>query len=127
MSESALEAAGIALSETDLTVSGARYGLDDVQAVNVAREPAAATGPILMIVCGALALLSIMGDAGLGGGLLGVALLVGAAIWWTQKRPSFQLRLQLDDGEATPFESQDEDLVRRVAAALETRLHAGGA
>ena len=74
-----------------------------------------------------LGALSIMGDAGLGGGLLGVALLVGAAIWWTQKRPSFQLRLQLDDGEATPFESQDEDLVRRVAAALETRLHAGGA
>jgi hypothetical protein len=127
MTDDALEAAGVVLTETDLKVAGLRYSLADLAAVDVVREAAPANGPILMTLAGALCLLSIAGAAGLAGGLLGVSLLLGAGIWWTRKRPSFQLRLQLGDDERVPFESQDEEVVRRLAADLETRLRARSA
>ena len=117
----------ISLQETDvtlvgsrLTVSGSTYELDEILSVDSFREPAAATGPTLMTVVGVLCLASGAGQAGLGGVLLGAGLLLGAAAWWTQKKPTFKLRLQTAAGEIAELQSPDEDFIHRVRTAIES-------
>jgi hypothetical protein len=105
---------------TRLTVSGSTYELDEILSVDSFREPAAASGPTLMTVVGVLCLSSGAGQAGLNGVLLGVALLLGAAVWWTQKKPTFKLRLQTTAGEATDLQSPDEGFIDRVVTTIES-------
>jgi hypothetical protein len=113
-----LEEAGVKVTETHFEVPGARYPLREIRSVDRERVPPAATGPVLMVVCGVLSLLAVAGDSPVVGGLLGVALLAGAAGWWWRKQPTFALRLQTAAGEVTPFESRDEQIVNRIAVAL---------
>jgi hypothetical protein len=113
-----LEEAGVKVTETHFEVPGARYPLGEIRSVERERVPPATTGPVLMVVCGVLSLLAVAGESPAVGGLLGVALLTGAAGWWWKKRPTFALRLQTASGEVTPFESRDAQSVDRIAAAL---------
>jgi hypothetical protein len=108
----------VSLADRELIVSGWRYSLSEIRSVELLREPAAATGPILMIVVGAVCLLSVAGEAGIVGAILGVGFLVGAAGWWTQKKASFKVFLEAEVGEEVPFESQDERIATRVVAAI---------
>jgi hypothetical protein len=112
--------AGVKVTDSYFEVPGARYPLREIESVARDRVPPASTGPILMIVCGILCLLSVAGNSPLVGGVVGIGLLVGAAGWWMKKRPAFTVRLRTESGEVTPIESQDPHFVDRVAAALES-------
>ncbi len=116
----------VRLADQELVVSGWHYALSDIESAEVFRQPTAATGPILMIVIGLLSLLAATGEAGASAALLGAASIAGAAIWWTQKKPTFQIILRTSAGEPTPFESRDEQLATRVLQAInEARTSAG--
>jgi len=114
-----LDEAGVKVTDTYFEVPGARYPLREIESVARDRVPPASTGPILMIVCGILCLLSVAGNSPLVGGVIGIGLLIGAAGWWMKKKPAFTVRLRTPSGEVTPIESQDPRFVDRVAAALE--------
>jgi hypothetical protein len=114
-----LDEAGVKVTATHFEVPGARYPLREIESVARDRVPPASTGPILMIVCGILCLLSVAGSSPLVGGVIGIGLLVGAAGWWMKKKPAFTVRLRTASGEVTPIESQDPQFIDRVAVALE--------
>ncbi len=121
-----LEGPEVSLEDRALIVSGFRYILSEIKSVEVLRVEKAATGPILMIATGIICLLSAGGDAGLGGALTGVGMIVAAVAWWTQKKPNFQVSLSMEDGEATPFESEDEQVASSVLKAInDARARAG--
>ncbi len=116
----------VTLEDRELIVSGFRYILSEIKSVEILRVPTAATGPILMIATGIIFLLSFGGDAGFGGALTGVGMIVAAVVWWTQKKPNFQVSLSMEDGQATPFESQDEQVASSVLKAIiDARAQAG--
>jgi len=108
----------VSLEGRKLTVAGSSFTLGEVRSAEVRRVPKAATGPILMITVGVIALISAAGESGVTAGVVGGGLLLAAAAWWSQKKPSFQVSLGTDTGEAVPFESADEATASRVLAAI---------
>jgi LPXTG-motif cell wall-anchored protein len=114
-----LREGGVEVTADELRADGAVHALADTTAVEVVREPAPVTGPVLMLATGAMALLAATGEAGLAAAAIGVLLLAGGALWWTRKRPSFKLQLRSADDEITALEDRDEARVRRVARAVE--------
>jgi hypothetical protein len=114
-----LDEGGVKVTDTHFEVPGASYPLREIESVARDRVPPASTGPILMIVCGILCLLAVTGNSPFVGAVVGVGLLAGAAGWWMKKKPAFTVCLRTASGEVTPIESQDEQFVGRVAAALE--------
>lgn len=114
----------VSVTGTRLEAAGDAHDLAGVSAATLARQPAAATGPILMIVAGLLCLLSVTGEAGWTGGAVGAGLLVGAGVWWRLKQPTFQVRLESLEGELTAYESRDEERAGRVLSAVQQALEA---
>jgi hypothetical protein len=122
-----LEDPQVALSGGELVVAGSRYDLGQIRSVELVRVPAAASGPILMSGVGVVCLLAAAGDAGVKGIALGLALLLGAGVWWTRKKPSFQVTLALPEGATAAFESRDEQTAARVLGAIQqARARAAG-
>lgn len=119
-----LDRPSVSLAGDQLVVDGSQYTVAEIRSARVMRMPKAATGPILMIAVGVICFLSVAGEAGLVGAVLGAALLVGAIAWWKMKKPSYQVILATPTGDETPFESPDEDAAKRVLAAVE-RARAG--
>ncbi len=116
----------VSLEDRTLVVSGFRYILTEIKSVEILRVPTAATGPILMIATGIICMFAVGGNAGLGGVLAGVGMIVGAIAWWTQKKPNFQVSLSMEDGLAAPFESPDEQVASSVLKAInDARARAG--
>lgn len=113
-----LDGPEVRLEDRALVVSGSRYILSEIKSVEILQVPTAATGPILMIAIGIICLLSVGGDAGFGGALTGAGMIVGAVVWWSQKKPNFQVSLSMEDGQAAPFESQDERVASSVLKAI---------
>ena len=68
-----LDEAGVKVTATHFEVPGARYPLRGIESVARDRVHPASTGPILMIVCGILCLLSVAGNSPLVGGRLSVS------------------------------------------------------
>ncbi len=113
-----LEGPEVSLEDRALIVSGFRYILSEIKSAEVLRVEKAATGPILLIATGIICLLSVSGDGGLRGALAGVGMIVGAVAWWALKKPNFHVLLSMEDGQATPFESQDERIASKVLKAI---------
>lgn len=119
-----LEEGEVRLTETDLTVGGERYPLAQVSSATTIREPAPANGPILMLVAGGVCLLGGTGGAGIFGLVSGAILVVVGIAWFTRKKPTFKLRLELPEGEVFAFESPEEPRTRRLADAVRAALEA---
>lgn len=114
-----LEEPEISVAGDELRIADSHHRLGEIRGADLHREPAAASGPILMIVVGLICLLSATGDVGVMGAVLGAGLIAAAAIWWTQKKPSFQVILSKEGGEEIPFESLDEQEAARVLEAIQ--------
>jgi hypothetical protein len=113
-----LEEPEVSVAGDELIVRGSSYPLSEIRSADLVRVPAAASGPVLMVCVGVICLLSAAGEAGAVGVILCIGFLVGAAVWWTQKKPSFQVSVSTEDGATTPFESRDEQTATRVLAAI---------
>jgi len=109
----------VTLTTSHLRIDGEDFELGDILSAASAREPAPAAGPTLMIMAGLLCLLAGATSAGAITALLGAVLVVAAGAWWRQKRPTYQLRLQIGSAELAPFESEDPAVTERIVAALE--------
>ena len=116
------EEGDVSLSETELSVAGERFPLADVTQAHTVRVAAPANGPILMLVAGGVCVLGGTGGAGVFGYLLGGALLVAGAVWFTQKKPVYRLQLQTEAGELVAFECPEEARTRRLEAAVRGAL-----
>jgi hypothetical protein len=114
-----LDELDVTVTASELTVGDARYDLAIVRSAKSLRVPAAATGPILMIVVGVLCLLAATGDAGTTGLITGLGLVGAAIVWWTQKKPTFVVQLETAEGEISPVESRDSDFVTRIVDAIQ--------
>jgi hypothetical protein len=114
-----LDELDVTVTASELTVGDARYDLTSVRSAKSLRVPAAATGPILMIVVGVLCLLAATGDAGTTGLMTGIGLVGAALVWWTQKKPTFVVQLETAEGEISPVESRDSDFVTRIVDAIQ--------
>ncbi len=108
----------IRLQEGHLVLSGWRFKLDEIQSSVVKREATAATGPILMTTIGAICLVSVASSGKMLHAALGIGLLVSAAIWWTQKKPFYRVCMSMTSGEATAFESPDEQVAEKVSGVI---------
>jgi hypothetical protein len=115
---------GVSIGPGTFNASGLQYELAGVTGADVVRVPKAATGPILMLSIGGICLLSSAGEAGPVGAVLGVGLIASGGLWWSRKKPVFQLCLRGPQGAPAVFESPDADLVERLAAAVRERLGA---
>ena len=109
----------VSVTALELRVGELRYDLSGVHSVRWECVPAAATGPILMIVVGVLCLLAATGEAGTTGLVTGGGLVGAAVVWWTRKRPTFVVELDTAEGDIRPVESRDADFVERVVGAVE--------
>ena len=116
------EEGDVTLTETDLSVGGERYALEQVSSATMVREPAPANGPILMLVAGAVCLLGGTGGAGLFGLVSGVVLIVAGIVWFTLKKPLFKLRLEVPEGEIYAFECPEEERTQRLTDAVQAAL-----
>lgn len=109
----------VSIADGELRIAGSQHAIAEIRRAELRREPAAASGPILMIVVGVICLLATTGNVGIWGAVMGVALIAAAAVWWTQKKPSFQVSLSTGFGEEVPFESPDEQTASRVLEAVQ--------
>ncbi len=112
----------LVLTDRELRLPGTSYPLAQIDGASTVREPAAASGPVMMIVAGLVCLLAAVGEVGFLGVALSVVLIGAAVVWWTRKRPTFQLRVRTPSEETVVFESRDEERVRQAADALAAAL-----
>jgi hypothetical protein len=79
-----------------------------------------------MTSVGMICLLSAMGDRGAVGFWLGVGFLGVSGVWWIAKKPTFELHLGGPLGQTISLASRDEQMIERVAAAVNDVLAARG-